>query len=118
MQCLGAPRQAESGGSRQRRRAELLGSVFGSAHRDTGHGEDGACVLACQWVCLQTPDMDRCLTKRQSKDFESKRASAEHPLRCIPISLMTCFVISAVLLRLKSVLPSRTSVPHDQLRSI
>jgi hypothetical protein len=46
---------------------ELLGSVLGSAHRDKSHGGDGARVLACQWVRLQTPDVDRCLAKRQNK---------------------------------------------------
>ncbi len=42
----------------------------------------------------------------------------ERTLRRSPIPLMSCFVISAVLLRLTSVLPSHRSVPYDQLESI
>jgi hypothetical protein len=43
---------------------------------------------------------------------------AERTSRRSPIPLMTYFVISAVLLRLTSVLSSHRSVPHDQLGSI
>jgi hypothetical protein len=42
----------------------------------------------------------------------------ERTSRRLPLLLRTYFVISAVLLRLKSVLPSHRSVPHDQLGSI
>jgi hypothetical protein len=42
----------------------------------------------------------------------------ERTLRRSPLLLMTCFVISAVLLCLINVLPSHRSLPHDQLGSI
>jgi transposase len=37
------------------------------AHRDTSQAGDGARVFACQWLRLQTTDMDRCLAKLKRK---------------------------------------------------
>ncbi len=61
---------------------ELLGFVLRQAHKDTGHEGDGACVLACEWVCMQAPNVDRCLAKRQNKrDTWEKAAGRGHVSR-------------------------------------
>lgn len=99
MRCLGAPHQAESGGSRQRGRAELLrvieldphevgvssanwttellGSVFRSAHRDPGHRGDGARVFACPWLRLQTPNLDLTTQSGRASGLRGKRLRVE-----------------------------------------
>jgi hypothetical protein len=56
---------------------ELLGSVLRQAHKDTGHEGDGACVLACEWVCLQAPNVDLTTQSGRTSGIRGKRLRVE-----------------------------------------